>query len=95
MSKALKGENNPMFGRTGENHPMFGKAHSEETKAKISAANGSKVQVINKETDETIIYPSNYKAAEALSTSETTIRNYIKNKKLYKGKYLFLKYSVQ
>ena len=82
--------------KLGQNHPrgMQGKAHSEETKAKISAVNGSKVQIINKERDETIIYLSNSKAAEALGCSETTIRNYLKNKKLYKGKYLFLKYSV-
>ena len=61
----------------------------------MSSANGSKVQVINNETNETITYFSNYKAAEALGCSESTVRRYIKNKKLYKGKYLFLKYSVQ
>jgi len=61
----------------------------------MSEANGSKIQVINKETNETIIYSSNCKAAEALGCSEKTVRNYIKNKKLYKGKYLFLKNFVQ
>ena len=54
-------------------------------------AKASNVKVINNETNETIVYSSNYKAAEALDCSETTIRNYLKNKKLYKGKYLFLK----
>jgi group I intron endonuclease len=81
--------------RIGSNHPMYGKNHSTETLLKMSEAIGSKIQVINKETNETIIYFSNCKAAEALCCSEKTIRRYIKNKKLYKGKYLFLKYSVQ
>lgn len=98
------GESNPRFGIThteetkaliseamsGENNSIYGKNHSAETLLKISEANGSKIQVINKETDETIIYSSNCKAAEALGCSETTIRNYIKNKKVYKGKFLFL-----
>jgi group I intron endonuclease len=73
---------------------MFGQNHSAETLLKMSLAKGSNIQVINKETNETIIYSSNYKAAEALGCSKSTIRNYIKNKKLYKNKYLILKDSV-
>ncbi|KAF8545342.1 hypothetical protein BDD12DRAFT_811431 [Trichophaea hybrida] len=38
MSDSKKGEDNPCFGRIGENHPMFGITHTEETKAKMSAA---------------------------------------------------------
>lgn len=105
ISTAMTGENNPLYGKThnsetrlkisiarkGENHPMFGKNHSAETLLKMSLAKASNVKVINNETNETIVYSSNYKAAEALDCSETTIRNYLKNKKLYKGKYLFLK----
>jgi len=87
------GELNPMFGKVGELNPMFGKTHSKETKLKMSETHGSKIKVINKETNETIIYFSNYKAAEALGCSEATIRNYIKNNKLYKGKYFFIKDS--
>lgn len=52
---------------------------------------GSKVEVFNNETLKTHIYPSNIKAAEALACSESTIRYYLKNNKLYKGKYLFKK----
>lgn len=55
----------------------------------MSAAIGSKVEVLNIETNETTIYTSNYKAAEALGCSDFTVRNYIKNQKLYKGKYFF------
>lgn len=50
ISEALKGENNPMYGKTlseearkkmsesrkGENNPMYGKRHSEETRKKMS-----------------------------------------------------------
>ena len=32
----MKGENNPMYGRTGENCPNFGKHHTDEIKNKIS-----------------------------------------------------------
>ena len=39
ISKALMGENNPMYGRTGESHPNFGKQVSQETRDKISKAN--------------------------------------------------------
>ena len=52
ISEALKGENNPNYGKTlsketrkkisetlkGENHQMYGKTHSEETKKKMSEA---------------------------------------------------------
>lgn len=48
LSKALSGQNNPMFGRTGDKHPMFGKKginhpaygrkHTIEELQKISAA---------------------------------------------------------
>lgn len=35
---------------------------------------GSKAEVFNKDTLETIIYSSNYKAAEAIGCSESTVR---------------------
>jgi len=58
---------------------------------KMSEGIGSKVEVFNKDTLETKIYPSNIKAAEALACSESTIRYYLKNSKPFKGKYLFKK----
>ncbi|KAG0632578.1 hypothetical protein HOY80DRAFT_1070814, partial [Tuber brumale] len=85
--------------KKGKISPFKGKQHSKETKLplgwhtqKMSAAIGSKVEVLNIETNETTIYTSNYKAAEALGCSDCTVRNYIKNQKLYKGKYFFKKY---
>jgi group I intron endonuclease len=77
--------------RIGKNSPFLNKNHSEETKQKMSEAIGSKVEAFNKETNETKIYSSNCKAAEAIGCSEFTVRYYIKNKKLYKDKYLFKK----
>jgi transcriptional antiterminator len=57
----------------------------------MSEAIGTKVKVFNKETNQTTIYSSNYKLAESIGCSEFTVRYHIKNKKHYKGKYLFEK----
>jgi group I intron endonuclease len=77
--------------RRGKPSPFEGKTHSDETRKKMSEGIGSKVEVFNKDTLETKIYPSNIKAAEALACSESTIRYYLKNNKPFKGKYLFKK----
>jgi hypothetical protein len=37
------GENNPMWGKFGKEHPAYGHRHTEETKAKISKAQKSKI----------------------------------------------------
>lgn len=37
LSKAISGENNPMFGRVGPENPFYGKSHSNETIEVISA----------------------------------------------------------
>lgn len=39
MSKALSGENHPMYGKNGEESPFFGHKHTPKTKAKMSKAN--------------------------------------------------------
>lgn len=77
----------------GKTSPFKGRNHSEDTKQKMSIALGSKVEVLNVDTNETTLYPSNSKAAIVLGCSEFTIRYYIKNKKLYNGKFLFKKFS--
>ncbi|KAF3079962.1 hypothetical protein TWF569_002834 [Orbilia oligospora] len=48
----------------------LGKLHSENTKKKMSEVLGSKVEVFNIETNETIIYSSIRKTAEALGCSD-------------------------
>jgi group I intron endonuclease len=77
--------------RKGKPSNFLGKTHSETTRLKMSVGIGSKVEVFNKDTLEIKIFPSNYKAAEALNCSESTIRYYLKLNKPYKGKYLFKK----
>ena len=43
ISEKIKGDKNPMYGRTGDKHPTYGKPKSEEHKQKISEAQkGSK-----------------------------------------------------
>jgi group I intron endonuclease len=87
--RSLEHKANISASMIGKNNPMFGKPHSEETKAKISATQGTAVQVFDKETNETTTFSSIRQAAKELSTSDTTIRNYIKNQKHYKGRYQF------
>jgi hypothetical protein len=38
QSDALRGENNPMFGKIGENNPNFGSKRNEETRKRMSSA---------------------------------------------------------
>jgi group I intron endonuclease len=78
----------------GDKHPMYRKNHSEESKAKMSAAHmgkthseGRKVEVTDTLTGETTIYDSTRSAAKGLETNHTTIRNYIKNQKLYRDRF--------
>jgi len=77
--------------KTGKNNSMFGVTHSEETKAKMSAANGTPIVVLNTETGETSSYTSGRAAAVALSSNITTVSRYLKSGKLFKGIYKITK----
>ena len=105
MSKANKGENNPMFGKTGKDHPMFGKtySHSEEAKAKISAFQAShtqkksvKIQVTDLETNVTSSYTSIRKAAEVLGISHSGLSKRLKktNSFIFKARYRIEKRNI-
>lgn len=83
--------------REGGSSPYGGR--SEETKGKIKAyqstrvkqpVSGSKLSVTDLNCNETVIYESLRKAAVALDTSHTTIRNYLKSNLPYKGRYLLV-----
>lgn len=65
-----------------------GKTLSEETKAKIIAAKGQAVEVLDKETNEKTTYYSGRQVAKALGCNHKTVRGYINSQKLYKGRYL-------
>jgi len=69
---------------------------SEETKAKLSVIQsnrlkdpvpGNKVVVTDTFTGETLEYDSIRKTAKELDTNHNTIRNYIKSKKLFQGRF--------
>ena len=53
--------------------PRLGKIHSEETKNKISEARGTKVKVLDLETNETSTFSSMKKAAEALGVTHPAL----------------------
>lgn len=53
MSDSMRGEKNPMYGKTGEKHPMYGKTPTEETRQKISKAQlGDKNHMFGKTPNE-------------------------------------------
>lgn len=67
---------------------------SEETKAKLSQrltkynlSRGHKIEITNLVENTNTVYESIRKAAIPLNTNHSTIRNYIKSGKLYKGLY--------
>lgn len=74
----------------------LGRIVSDETKAKLrknlmelNTRKAFSMEVINTETKIRTMYPSIREVAKALNTNHTTVRNYIKSKKLFKNLYLF------
>lgn len=74
----------------------LGIKRSDETKAKFKAFQSTRVkhpvpgikeEVTDIQTGETTIYGSLRSAAKELGTNHTTIRNYIKSKKLYQDRF--------
>ena len=100
LSKALKGENNPMFGKTGDSHPKFGLNVSAETRAKLSSASSSSsnfmrkkvfIYSIDSETKEIKLHKSLdtcKEAAKYFNCSTHTITNYLDKNKLYKNQWM-------
>jgi len=81
-----------------------GSKHSEETRSKLIAFQstrlkqpkaGFQVKVIDTQVGETSIYDSIRSTAKELATNHTTIRNYLKSQKLYRGRYLIELQSLQ
>jgi len=74
-----------------------GSKHSDETRAKLTAFQstrlkhprvGNQVKVVDTQVGVTSVYDSIRSTAKVLATNHTTIRNYIKSQKLYRGRYL-------
>ena len=72
-----------------------GSKHSEETRSKLIAFQstrlkhpkvGFQVKVVDTQVGETSIYDSIRSTAKEPATNHNTIRNYIKSKKLYRGR---------
>jgi group I intron endonuclease len=91
ISKAMRGENNPMFGRTGENSPNFGKSFTIETKTKISIAKGGGSIFVYSSNKKTLLntFYSARKAAEHFNTSHSIILKHARNGTLYKEQWIF------
>jgi group I intron endonuclease len=97
----MSGKNNPFFGKTrseetrtkmsvakkGKNHPMFGKKNTGSQPHTI------KIKVTDIELNTNIIYASMHEAARTLNISQAIISGYFRNKqkKPYKGRYIFKK----
>jgi group I intron endonuclease len=82
--------------KKGEKNPSFGKNHLEETKAKLSAANGTAIKVFDKETNVTSYYTSMRKAAEAVGVGNSTLSYQFKKSSCIclKGRHLIEKIQI-
>lgn len=53
----------------------------------LNSQKGTKVKIIDTQTNDITKWDSIYKAAVSLDANQTTIARYLKAKKLYKGRY--------
>lgn len=73
---------------TKHNRSLEQRLKSKTRMLKINAEKGFAVEVTNIESGEVVKYESIRQTAQELNTSHVTVMNYIKNKKLYLGKYI-------
>jgi hypothetical protein len=93
---ANKGISNPNFGKTHSKETKalislarLGKSLlSDSIKAKMSAENGTALRVIDLETNETSVYSSITKAAQAMGVTQPTLSRRVKNTQ---GPFIFKK----
>jgi len=80
-----KGKDNHMFGKKGVNHPIFGTLRTEESKLKISIANGTAIYVYTSDKSTLVnTFTSARKAGLYFNVDKKTIINYAKTGKLFK-----------
>jgi hypothetical protein len=96
MSEVRKGDKHPLFGKfhsdetralMSESHK--GKSHSADTKAKMSAAQGTVIFVYDLEGTLVNKYSSARKAAINFDSSGSTILKYASSGKVFKEKWIF------
>jgi len=75
QNRALKGENNPMFGMKGELNPFYGKTHSDETKQKISESMKGRTVVFSDEHKNNLRGPKTNKENYAKFVYTVTLNN--------------------
>jgi hypothetical protein len=78
---------------SGENHPLFGTTPSEETKLKISQKLSSPIEVTDIETNTKIIYNTSREAAKSFPCCISTINRNIRTQKLYLNRYKIIRVS--
>jgi group I intron endonuclease len=78
---------------SGENHPLFGTTPSEEIKLKISQKLSSPIEVTDIETNTKIIYNTSREAAKSFSCCISTINRNIRTQKLYLNRYKIIRVS--
>jgi hypothetical protein len=69
----------------------LGRVFSSETLAKMAAAQGTKIVVTDITSNTTVEYVSLSQAAKALNSNHVTLSRYLKNQKLFQGKYKLTK----
>ena len=79
LSKSLRGEKNPMFGRTGKNNPFYGKSHSAEYKPMKQELHGKEVEYMGN------VYPSIREASRQTGVSRFYIKKGVAPNKLHKS----------
>jgi len=96
---ASSGEKNPFFGKNHseetralmsvaqKNRDKSGFIKTIEHRSKISKSLGHKIKIIDVITNTVVILDTIGEAAKYLESSPTTVRRYIKNQTLFKGKY--------
>jgi group I intron endonuclease len=95
ISDALKGENNPMYGKnhTEETKTIMSEAKKGQQKPSGSGSPSQAIEVTDNNTNEKTLYDSMSAAARALNINICRISNYfVRNQvKPYKGQYTFKK----
>jgi len=85
ISKAMKGKNSHLIG---ELNPMFGNTHSQETKDKMSRAQGTTIYVYSLESELLYTFSSATKAEQYFRSRTETILKYARSNAIFRKEYI-------